>query len=57
MIFMGAFIGALRFTAVAQVRYDGATGVLSGSADADTAAEWSVQMATGLTLTSGDFGF
>ncbi|MGL4322244.1 MAG: hypothetical protein ACRCS3_15405, partial [Paracoccaceae bacterium] len=57
MIFMGSYIGAANFTAAGQVRYDTATGVLSGSTDADVAAEWQVQMATGLALTAGDFVF
>jgi hypothetical protein len=39
------------------VRYIAATGLLTGNTDADAAAEWAVQMATGLSLTSGDFVF
>jgi Ca2+-binding RTX toxin-like protein len=57
MVFMGSFIGAAGFTGVGQVRYVAATGLLTGNTDADASAEWSAQMATGLTLTSGDFVF
>ncbi len=57
MIFMASFIGAAGFTAAGQVRYVAATGLLTGNTDADVAAEWAVQMATGLVLTSGDFVF
>ncbi len=57
MIFMGSFIGAAGFTAAGQVRYVAATGLLKGNTDADAAAEWAVQMRTGLALTSGDFVF
>ena len=57
MIFMASYIGAANFTAAGQVRYVAATGVLSGSTDGDVAAEWTLQMATGLALTSGDFVF
>jgi Ca2+-binding RTX toxin-like protein len=57
MIFMSSFIDAASFTAAGQVRYNATTGLLTGNTDADAAAEWTVQMATGLTLTSGDFVF
>jgi hypothetical protein len=57
MIFMNTFIGAAGFTAVGQVRYVAASGLLTGNTDGDVAAEWSLQMATGLVLTAGDFVF
>jgi Ca2+-binding RTX toxin-like protein len=57
MIFMASFTTAASFTVVGQVRYNATTGLLTGNTDADAAAEWTVQMATGLSLTSGDFVF
>lgn len=57
MIFMASYIGGAGFTAAGQVRYNAATGVLSGSTDADASSEWTIQMSAGLLLTSADFVF
>jgi Ca2+-binding RTX toxin-like protein len=48
------FRGALALTGANQVRYDQTTGTLSGSTDADRAAEWSVSLAAGTRLVAGD---
>jgi Ca2+-binding RTX toxin-like protein len=57
MIFMNAFIGSAAFTAAGQVRYVQATGLLTGSTDADAAAEWAVLLVNKPVLTAGDFVF
>ncbi len=57
MTFMASFIGAGAFTAAGQVRYVAATGILSGSTDGDVAAEWTIKLDTGLTLSASDFVF
>jgi Ca2+-binding RTX toxin-like protein len=48
------FRGALALTGANQVRYDQTTGTLSGSTDADAAAEWSVSLGAGTRLVAGD---
>ena len=50
------FIGSSAFSsnATGQVHYDASTGLLSGSTDADTAAEFTIQLAGVTTLTAGD---
>jgi Ca2+-binding RTX toxin-like protein len=57
MVFMNSFIGAAGFTAAGQVRYVQATGLLSGSTDADTAAEWTLLLVNKPVITAGDFVF
>jgi Ca2+-binding RTX toxin-like protein len=51
------FIGSSAFSstdATGQVHYDAATGLLSGSTDADTAAEFTIQLTGTPTLTAAD---
>jgi Ca2+-binding RTX toxin-like protein len=57
MTFMNSFIGAAAFTAAGQVRYNATTGILSGSTDADVAAEWTMLLVNKPVLTAGDFVF
>jgi Ca2+-binding RTX toxin-like protein len=57
MTFMGSFIGSAGFTAAGQVRYNAATGLLSGSTDGDVAAEWTLLLVNKPVITAGDFVF
>jgi RTX calcium-binding nonapeptide repeat (4 copies) len=57
MVFMNSFIGAAAFTAAGQVRYNATTGILSGSTDADVAAEWTMLLVNKPVLTAADFVF
>lgn len=57
MLFMDAFIGTDPFTAAGQVRYVQATGLLSGSTDADAAIEWAVLLVNRPMITADDFVF
>ncbi len=57
MIFMAAFIGNAAFTAAGQVRYVQATGLLTGSTDADAAAEWALFLVNKPVIAAGDFVF
>jgi Ca2+-binding RTX toxin-like protein len=50
-----SYIGAAAFTAVGQVRYDTTTGVLYGSNDADSDAEFAIQLVGVAGLSSSDF--
>lgn len=49
------FRGAAALTGANQVSYDQTTGVLSGSTDADAAAEWSITLVSRPVLTAVDF--
>jgi hypothetical protein len=57
MTFMDSFIGTAAFTAAGQVRYNAATGLLTGNTDADVAAEWSLLLVNKPVITAGDFVF
>jgi Ca2+-binding RTX toxin-like protein len=50
------YIGSAAFTAAGQLRYNTTTGILSGSTDGDTAAEFEIQLvgAPGLTVGGAD---
>lgn len=57
MTFMDRFIGTAPFTAAGQVRYNAATGILSGNTDTDVAAEWTLLLVNKPVITAGDFVF
>lgn len=50
-----SFIGGAAFSANGQLRYDAATGLLSGDVNNDRQADFAIQLATGLTLSAADF--
>jgi hypothetical protein len=47
------YIGSATFTAAGQLRYNTTTGILSGSTDGDTAAEFEIQLVGAPALTVG----
>jgi Ca2+-binding RTX toxin-like protein len=53
----GSFVTSGPFTAANQVRYNAITGVLTGSTDGDTAAEWAVLLVNKPVMTAVDFVF
>lgn len=53
----GSFVGGARFTAALQVRYDIATGLLSGDVDGDHRPDWQITLKGNPVLTAADFLF
>lgn len=49
------FIGGAAFSANGQLRYDAATGLVTGDVNNDRQADFALQLATGLTLSATDF--